>query len=67
MTRQFHKAVRFLQQRSPARIPGEHTLSFICYRIVPFIDRRTGVHGLDAVELCDPQNAMRALLITPHG
>jgi hypothetical protein len=67
MTRQFHKAVRFLQPRRPARSPREHTLSFTCYRIVPFIDRRTGEHGLDAVELCDPQNAMRALVITPHS
>lgn len=56
MTRQFHARMR----RAPKplqRASRPHTLSFRCYRLVP-IDPG----AFETVELCDPRNAMRALV-----
>lgn len=61
MTRQFHARVR----RSPppkVRTAGPHTLSFKCYRLVPIIDE-PGQPPFEIVELSDPRNAMRVLVV----
>jgi hypothetical protein len=56
MTRQFHARIRRAPQpKSPE--PRPHTLSFRCYRLVAIEDG-----GFETVELCDPRNAMRALV-----
>jgi hypothetical protein len=60
MTRQFHARVRLVPRPEP-RAAGPHTLSFTCFRLVP-IDE-PGQPPFDVVELCDPRNAMRALLV----
>jgi len=59
MTRQFHARVR-RAQKSKSRDPRPHTLSFRCFRFVS-IDE-PGPDAYEIVELCDPRNAMRALL-----
>lgn len=59
MTRQFHARVRRAQKPRP-RAPRPHTLSFRCFRFVS-IDE-PGPDAYEIVELCDPRNAMRALL-----
>ena len=60
MTRQFHARVR----RAPppiSRTAGPHTLSFKCFRLVP-IDE-PDQPAFEVVELCDPRNAMRSLVV----
>jgi len=58
MTRQFH--VRARPARKPKlRDPRPHTLSFRCFRFVS-IDEPGPTYEI--IELCDPRNAMRALL-----
>jgi hypothetical protein len=57
MTRQFHARVRKVSPPK-ARVAGPHTLSFVCYRLVPV---EPGEY--ETVELCDPRNAMRAFLV----
>jgi hypothetical protein len=42
------------------RAPRPHTLSFRCFRFVP-VDE-PGPDAYEIIELCDPRNAMRALL-----
>jgi len=59
MTRQFHARVRRAPTQKP-RDPRPHTLSFKCFRFVP-IDE-AGAEPYEIVELCDPRNAMRALV-----
>ena len=54
MTRQFHARVRRARPAKP-RDPRPHTLSFRCFRLVASDEP-------EVVELCDPRNAMRALL-----
>jgi hypothetical protein len=53
MTRQFHARIRNVSPPK-ARVPGPYTLSFTCFRAVA---------SDELVELCDPRNAMRALVI----
>jgi hypothetical protein len=60
MTRQFHARVRRAPKPKP-REPRPHTLSFRCFRFVP-IDE-PGADAYEIIELCDPRNAMRALLL----
>lgn len=61
MTRQFHARVRRAEKPRPKpRPPRPHTLSFRCFRFVA-IDE-PGADPYEIVELCDPRNAMRALL-----
>ncbi len=59
MTRQFHARVRRRQSPKP-RVLAPHVLSFRCFRLVP-IDE-PGQEPFEIVELCDPSNAMRALV-----
>ena len=59
MTRQFHTRARRVQQPKP-RVPRPHTLSFKCFRLVPIDD--PGPDANEIIELCDPRNAMRALV-----
>jgi len=56
MTRQFHARIRRAPQPK-TRDTGPHTLSFRCYRLVAIEDG-----AFETVELCDPRNAMRALV-----
>ena len=42
------------------RAPRLHTLSFKCFRFVPIDELGPGAYEI--VELCDPRNAMRALV-----
>lgn len=60
MTRQFHARVRRAEKPKP-RDPRPHTLSFRCFRLVS-IDE-PGPDAFEIIELCDPRNAMRPLLI----
>ena len=57
MTRQFHARVR-RPSLPKTRVVGPHTLSFRCYRLVPIDEPE----AYEIVELCDPRNAMRALV-----
>jgi hypothetical protein len=59
MTRQFHACVR-RAQKPKSRDPRPYTLSFRCFRFVPTDE--PGSSSYEIVELCDPRNAMRALL-----
>jgi hypothetical protein len=43
------------------RAPGPYTLSFTCFHLER-IDE-PGQPAYEAIELCDPRNAMRALVI----
>lgn len=45
---------------SKARVVGPYTLSFRCYRLVPY--REAGADVFETVELCEPKKNMRALL-----
>ena len=60
MTRLFHARVR-RAEKPKARELRPHTLSFKCFRLVP-IDE-PGPDAFELVELCDPRNAMRPLLL----
>jgi hypothetical protein len=60
MTRQFHARVRRVPPPR-SRSAGPYTLSFKCYRLV-----RIGEPGqppFEIIELCDPRNAMRVLVV----
>jgi hypothetical protein len=59
MTRQFHARVRRAPKPQP-RDRRPHTLSFRCFRLVSIDEPGSG--GYETVELCDPRNAMRALV-----
>jgi hypothetical protein len=77
MTRQFHARMRRAQKPKPHH-PRLHTLSFKCFRFVPIASRDLrsasstsewesgaiddGADAYEIVELCDPRNAMSALL-----
>lgn len=59
MTRQFHHPVRVVVRKY--REPSAHTLSFTCFRLVRNYD--DGTPPYTPVQLLDPTNAMRALVI----
>ena len=67
MTRQFHARVRRVPRVvSPRpRERGPHTLSFTCFRLIALAeaDREPGGPAHETVELCDPRNAMRLLVV----
>ncbi len=59
MTRQFHHPVRFTV-RAP-RVPRKYTTSFTCFRLVR--NYEDDAPPYTPVQLMDPTNAMRALVI----
>jgi hypothetical protein len=59
MTRQFHVRVRRAQKPKPLD-RRRHRLSFRCFRFVPLDE--PGADAYEIIELCDPRNAMRALV-----
>jgi hypothetical protein len=59
MTRQFHARIRRLPTPKP-RTAGPYTLSFTCFRLVP-IDEPG--QPFEIIEVCDPRNTMRVLVV----
>ncbi len=62
MTRQFHPRVRVVP-RLPRRAPRPFMLSFTCFRLVK-VDE-PGEPPYAPIELADPTNAMRVLVVKP--
>ena len=62
MTRSFHQAVRLVARR-PKRLPKKTTLSFTCYRLVKIWDRQPGEPEYATVQVTDPTNAMKSLVL----
>ncbi len=66
MTRSFHRPVRLIHRR-PRRAPRPETLSFKCFRLVAIEDREPGEAAYVAIELMEPTNAMRDLVMEPRA
>jgi hypothetical protein len=65
MTRSFHRPVRLIHRR-PRREPRPSTVSFTCFRLVAIEDREPGEAPYVTIEVMEPTNAMRDLVMEPR-